>query len=103
MEAGSALGVCRSPLQTVSLSVHFSICTVNVTAARCFELHNRSESPQYKQATGSALMAVPQPAPLQGAAADGWALEESFIDLCIASERVGSWLDTIRGCRNQTR
>ncbi|KAK9833379.1 hypothetical protein WJX81_000333 [Elliptochloris bilobata] len=48
-------------------------------------------------------MAAPQPVPCDPAAADGWALEESFLDLCIASERVACWLDTIRGVTSQTR
>ena len=39
--------------------------------------------------------------------AAGWGLEESFLDLCVASERVACWLDTImssgRSARCSTR
>ena len=35
--------------------------------------------------------------------AAGWALEESFLDLCVASERVACWLDTIRSSGRPAR
>ena len=35
--------------------------------------------------------------------AAGWALEESFLDLCVASERVACWLDTIRSSGHPAR
>ena len=41
--------------------------------------------------------------PPGAAAARGYALEESFLSLCIASERVGGWLDTIRGPSSRPR
>ena len=46
-------------------------------------------------------MAASQPP--GAAAAQGYALEESFLSLCIASERVGGWLDAIRGPSSRPR
>ncbi len=40
---------------------------------------------------------------VDGEQAAGWALEESFLDLCVASERVACWLDTIRSCGRPAR